>query len=63
MHSTAVATALVALASFAAAYTQPSGGDPSGNPIAHPGLGELIPAGQPYNITWQPTTPGKWGHV
>ncbi|TQB77399.1 hypothetical protein MPDQ_003037 [Monascus purpureus] len=48
--------ALVALAS---AYTPPDYNQPpSGNPIALPGLNEQVPAGKPYTITWQPTTPG-----
>jgi hypothetical protein len=33
---------------------------PSGNPIGHPELGELIPAGESYNITWTPTIGGKF---
>ena len=49
-----LATGLVAVAS---AYTQPVG-EPSGNPIYKPGLNEPIPVGQPYTITWDPTTTG-----
>ena len=50
-----------ALASLAAAttYTQPDySKPPSGNPILTPGLNELVPVGQPYDITWTPTTEG-----
>lgn len=50
-----------ALASLAAAttYTQPDYSKaPSGNPILTPGLNELVPVGQPYDITWTPTTEG-----
>ncbi|KAL5365655.1 Ser-Thr-rich glycosyl-phosphatidyl-inositol-anchored membrane family-domain-containing protein [Aspergillus floccosus] len=50
-----------ALASLAAAtsYTQPDyTKPPSGNPILTPGLNELVPVGQPYTITWNPTTEG-----
>lgn len=39
----------------ASAYTTPVG-DPQGNPIYKPGLDEQVPAGQPYTITWTPTT-------
>ncbi|GBF64549.1 hypothetical protein TMEN_7265 [Trichophyton mentagrophytes] len=33
-------------------YTQ----QPSGNPITTPGLGERVPVGQVFTISWQPTT-------
>ncbi|CUS15065.1 unnamed protein product [Tuber aestivum] len=46
-----------AFTSFANAYTTPVG-DPEGNPIAKPGLGEIVPVGSPYTITWNPTTEG-----
>jgi len=39
----------------ASAYTTPVG-EPNGNPIYKPGLNEIVPAGQPYTITWTPTT-------
>lgn len=48
------------LAAIASAQTTPASGNPSGNPIIHPGLNELIPAGSPYTITWTPTTPGQF---
>jgi hypothetical protein len=59
MHFT-TATLISGFAAIAYAYTQPAGGAPSGNPIIHPGLGELIPAGTTYDITWTPTTPGAF---
>jgi len=40
-----------------AAYTQPTG-NLQGNPIYTPSLNEIVPAGKPYKITWNPTTPG-----
>jgi Ser-Thr-rich glycosyl-phosphatidyl-inositol-anchored membrane family len=59
MHFTA-AKLISGFAAIAYAYTQPASGDPSGNPIIHPGLGELIPAGTTYDITWTPTTQGTF---
>ncbi|KAL3478755.1 Ser-Thr-rich glycosyl-phosphatidyl-inositol-anchored membrane family-domain-containing protein [Aspergillus californicus] len=54
--STAIVSALVAVA---AAYTTPDYSvAPSGNAILTPGLQEQVPAGQPYTITWNPTTEG-----
>ncbi|KAK4554203.1 hypothetical protein LTR86_008731 [Recurvomyces mirabilis] len=41
-----------------AAWTQPVGDSPSGNPISQPGLNSVVPVGQPFTITWQPTTSG-----
>ncbi|KAF7512668.1 hypothetical protein GJ744_000929 [Endocarpon pusillum] len=50
-----LATCFTALAALASAYTPANTAQPpSGNPIGHPGLGELIPAGQTYTITWSP---------
>jgi hypothetical protein len=57
MHFTA-AKLISGFAAIAYAYTQPSGASPLGNPIIHPELGELIPAGTTYDITWTPTTQG-----
>jgi len=45
------------LSAVVSAYTTPVG-EPSGNPITEPGLGEIVDAGEPYTITWTPTTPG-----
>lgn len=42
---------LSALTGLVGAYTTPVG-NPSGNPIAKPGLGEIVPVGTPYTITW-----------
>lgn len=54
------AAIISALAAVASAATQPDTSQPpSGNPIALPGLDELVPVGKPYTITWEPTTPGK----
>lgn len=39
------------------AYTEPTTG-PSGNPIAQPSLNEIVPVGEPYSITWEPTCEG-----
>ncbi|KAF2458450.1 Ser-Thr-rich glycosyl-phosphatidyl-inositol-anchored membrane family-domain-containing protein [Lineolata rhizophorae] len=46
------------LATLASGYTQPVGDSPSGNPIYKPGLDEIVPVGEPYEITWDPTTEG-----
>jgi len=49
-----------ALAAVVAAHTPAdTSKPPSGNPIASPGLDELVPVGKPYTISWNPTTPGK----
>merc|ERR1711881_446827 len=50
---------LAASAAFASAYTPPTTQCTDGcNPIAKPGLNEVVPAGTEYTITWQPTTAG-----
>jgi len=55
-----VVSVLSALVAVVSAITDPVYSEPpSGNPIALPGLGELVPVGIPYTITWTPTTPGK----
>ncbi|RHZ63627.1 GPI anchored serine-threonine rich family protein [Aspergillus thermomutatus] len=46
--------AALAMASTQADYSQ----SPSGNAIVKPGLNELVPAGKPYTIEWDPTTKG-----
>jgi len=51
------AALFAAAASLVSAVVTPVG-DPSGNPIAKPSLGEIVPAGTPYAITWSPTTVG-----
>ena len=33
--------------------------EPTGNPIFTPGLNEVVPVGESYAITWNPTTDGK----
>lgn len=57
----AAATAALVSANWAvlaSAYTTPVGDAPSGNPIAKPGLGDIVPKGEPYTITWTPTSSG-----
>ncbi|GKZ32499.1 hypothetical protein AbraIFM66950_001960 [Aspergillus brasiliensis] len=53
-------TALVsALAALASAYTQPDySQSPTGNAILTPELNQVVPAGTPFEITWDPTTSG-----
>lgn len=52
MRSVAVTFFSVSLATLASAFTKPVGDTPSGNPIYKPNLGDIVPKGQPYNITW-----------
>lgn len=54
---------LAALAAISSAQYTPSGSDPTGNPIGHPELGELMTAGSPFTITWTPTTQGTSTYV
>jgi hypothetical protein len=49
---------LACLVPLTSAYTQPVGASPKGNPIWTPGLHDVVPVGQPYTITWKPTTEG-----
>ncbi|KAK4504275.1 hypothetical protein PRZ48_005191 [Zasmidium cellare] len=49
---------LACLAPLAAAYTQPKGDAPEGNPISQPGLNSVVPVGEGFTITWEPTTKG-----
>lgn len=49
---------LACFAPLAAAYTQPVGDAPEGNPISQPGLNSVVPAGDNFTITWEPTTQG-----
>ena len=51
-----------ALAAAVSAITQPDYEkfpEPVGNPIFTPGLNEIVPVGEEYSITWNPTTEGK----
>jgi len=57
MLSTIFASALALAASVSALTPANTANPPSGNPIGHPGLGELIPAGKSFEITWTPTDP------
>jgi hypothetical protein len=49
---------LAAFAPLAAAYTTPTGNAPKGNPIAQPGLNTIVPVGEDFQISWDPTTKG-----
>lgn len=48
---------LAAAITAVSAYTTPVG-TPVGNPIFTPGLNQVVPAGKPFEITWNPTTSG-----
>lgn len=60
MFSRSILAVFTAGLAAVSAYTIPVTpvGDPSGNPISKPGLNEIVPAGKPYAITWNPTTTG-----
>lgn len=49
---------LAALAPLVSAYTTPTGTAPKGNPISQPGLNTIVPVGESFTITWEPTTEG-----
>lgn len=49
---------LAALAPLVSAYTTPTGTEPKGNPISQPGLNTIVPVGESFTITWEPTTEG-----
>ncbi|KAK3066652.1 hypothetical protein LTR53_016915 [Teratosphaeriaceae sp. CCFEE 6253] len=49
---------LACLVPFANAYTKPVGAEPSGNPIYQPGLNSIVPVGENFTVTWDPTTLG-----
>ena len=49
---------LAALAPLVSAYTTPTGTEPKGNPISQPGLNTIVPVGETFTITWEPTTQG-----
>jgi len=56
-----ILSVLAAAASAVSAYTQPDTTkfpNPSGNPIFTPGLNQIVPAGKPFEVTWNATTPG-----
>ena len=57
MHFSVATIVAAAFAGFASAYTTPVGANPSGNPIYKPALAEIVPAGNPYTITWNVCTP------
>ena len=54
---TSVLGVLAAAITAVSAYTTPVG-SPSGNAIYTPGLNQVVPAGKPFEITWNPTTAG-----
>jgi len=58
MKSALFAGVSAVLAALASAVVTPVGTNPSGNSIIKPGLNEIVPAGKPYAITWDPTTAG-----
>ncbi|MCJ1245868.1 hypothetical protein MMC30_003072 [Trapelia coarctata] len=58
MRFSVAALLTAACAGLTSAYTTPVGATPSGNPISKPALDEIVPVGQPYTITWDPTTTG-----
>jgi len=49
---------LLAASAALVSATVPTTFAPSSNPISKPSLGELVPVGSPYTITWAPTTSG-----
>lgn len=50
-----LAAGLAASAPLAAAYTKPVGDSPSGNAISQPGLNSIVPVGEAFTVTWEPT--------
>lgn len=55
-----IAACVTALAALACAQTPANTAQPpNGNAIGHPELGELIPAGESFTITWAPDTGGN----
>lgn len=49
---------LACLVPFTTAYTKPTGDAPEGNAIYQPGLNSIVPAGENFTVTWDPTTKG-----
>jgi len=58
MFSKIFVAGLACTVPFVAAYTKPTGSSPSGNDLYTPGMNSIVPVGQPYEITWKPTTQG-----
>jgi hypothetical protein len=58
MSFKSVFTLFTAGLAFASAYTKPVGDAPEGNPISQPGLASVVPVGENFTITWEPTTKG-----
>ncbi|KAK6543686.1 hypothetical protein TWF694_000423 [Orbilia ellipsospora] len=55
---TKVFASLLAVSASVMAYTTPTTFNATSNPIYTPGLGALVPVGQPYQVTWGPTEKG-----
>lgn len=51
---------LALFAPLATAYTKPTGDAPQGNPISQPGFMSIVPAGEKFTVTWEPTTQGAY---
>ncbi|MCJ1436843.1 hypothetical protein MMC27_006225 [Xylographa pallens] len=55
MRTSSCALVSAALAGIASAWTTPTFAD-TGNSFYTPGLNQIVPAGAPFNVTWNPTT-------
>lgn len=58
MRTSIFAGVFAALISVAAAWTTPTGDEPTGNPFVSPGLNDIVPAGKPWTVKWHPTSKG-----
>jgi len=52
MQTFTLLSALLSLSASALAYTTPTTFNVTSNPIFTPSLGELVPVGKPFNVTW-----------
>ncbi|MCJ1320957.1 hypothetical protein MMC15_006298 [Xylographa vitiligo] len=57
MRNSFCALVSATLTGIASAWTTPSFAD-TGNSFYTPGLDQIVPAGAPFNVTWNPTTNG-----
>ncbi|MCJ1401898.1 hypothetical protein MMC11_005115 [Xylographa trunciseda] len=57
MRTSFCAFVSAAFAGIASAWTTPTSAD-TGNSFYTPGLNQIVPAGTPFNVTWNPTTNG-----
>ncbi|KAF3163654.1 hypothetical protein TWF106_010552 [Orbilia oligospora] len=55
---TKVFTTLLAISASALAYTTPTTFNDTSNPIKTPGSSSIVPVGQTFDITWDPTEAG-----